>query len=440
MDRRQFLRFAGLSSGIIAGCIGNPDGAESSQPTGSPRTDVTTATSQQTPRGTATPGEDADVIHVSPTGTDDNTGAETDPLGTVQAALDMAHPGDVIALHPGVYTGPSSGDEPVGETTRAGEPGQPITIMGPPEAIVRGPPVERASNPLLKINHSHVHVLGVTLDGLGRPEREAESQWYRRNLVAIFPPPSHDRYLTDVKIKPHAAGNARRKLIGAFRTNQLEIGEFQLIGPAGVDYLYGDVERYELAEVVSLGISLNNIGKPHYPWEEPDQSHDVHVHHIANLEGYHHSELVKTHLGMYDVTVEFCTDTGGSGRKEAGGAGVTVGSARTTVRWCILNNGRDHGIAIASPSQDQLDALEGIPEERFPGVNNAVYGNRLLDNAGKAIAFNSTEGLPSGPEYQQYLCGNEYDGATDGEPGASCSDEVPESSTIGHTGGDSPFE
>ena len=44
------------------------------------------------------------VLHVSPTGVDSNTGASADAaLRTIQRAADLANPGDVVLIHPGVY-------------------------------------------------------------------------------------------------------------------------------------------------------------------------------------------------------------------------------------------------------------------------------------------------------------------------------------------------
>jgi hypothetical protein len=61
-------------------------------------------------------------IAVSPAGADDNPGTAARPLRTLQRALDIAQPGSVIALAPGMY-------DPV-ETRRAGAAGAPIVIRG----------------------------------------------------------------------------------------------------------------------------------------------------------------------------------------------------------------------------------------------------------------------------------------------------------------------
>lgn len=68
---------------------------------------VTGASSQITTLRTeadAWPEAALGVLHVSPTGVDSNTGASADAaLRTIQRAADLANPGDVVLIHPGVY-------------------------------------------------------------------------------------------------------------------------------------------------------------------------------------------------------------------------------------------------------------------------------------------------------------------------------------------------
>jgi hypothetical protein len=243
--------------------------------------------------------------------------------------------------------------------------------------------------------------------------------------------------LTDIKIKPDAVGNARTKLINAWRTNDLEIGEFEVIGPAGVDFFYGDREGWVLGAVVSLGRSSNNFGTDWYPWEGPDESHDIHIHHIASLDDHEHTELVTLHSGIYDTTIEYCTDVSHNTR-----SGVHMPSAMTTIRWCELQNGQRDGVSVYVPPMKENGSYEQfktLPETRFPGRNNSLYGNRLLDNAKYAISFSSPDWFDGGPDQQPVICGNEYNGETQGTPGSECSEDTPAGDGIGHTGGDSPW-
>ena len=79
------------------------------------------------------PASSLGVLHVSTTGRDSNTGASLDAaLRTIQRAADLARPGDVVLIHPGVYR----------ESVRVQTSGtwiQPIVFRGAgPDAILDG--------------------------------------------------------------------------------------------------------------------------------------------------------------------------------------------------------------------------------------------------------------------------------------------------------------
>lgn len=452
VDRRRLLRAIG--TGGVAGLAGCASGSDNDATPAETAAETTTRESvaggttrtDAAPTETATPETepaDADsfAFVVDPTGSDQNEGSESAPLESVQEAIDRADPGDTIYLAAGVHTS-GDPDEPVGITRRAGEPDNPITIAGPREAIVRGPPVEQSTKPLFHITHSHVHLTGMTLNGLTNPDGARDPRWYRQGLVNCAPPTwqeSFPDYLSGVKILPRAAGNARAKLISTYRTNHLEIGNFEVIGPAGVDWIYGDKEGYVLGSFVSIGRSPNNFGTAWYPWEDPDQSHDIHIHHIANLDGYAHTELVEPHGGNYGMTIEYCTSLGGGSR-----FGIAMSGAQSTIRWCRIQDRDGGGIVIRTPPyrenwSEWADTFERLPEDRFPGVNNSVYGNQLLNIAGRSFTIRSPDWFENGPGEQRFLCGNELDEEGDENLDKSCPDSVPEGDGIGHTGGDSPW-
>jgi hypothetical protein len=294
-----------------------------------------------------------------------------------------------------------------------------------------------SSKPLFHIIHSNVYLEGITLDGLTNPEEAENHRWYRPQLVNSSPPSwedSYPDYLTNIKIKPSAVGNARKKLISSYRTNDLEIGEFEVVGPAGVDWFRGDKTGYALGAVVSLGRSSNNFGTSHYPWKGPDESHNIHVHHIAHHDGYQHTELVKLHGGNHDVTVEYCTDTGGMTR-----SGVHLPGAQCTIRWCVFTESPENGVSVYVPPMKErgsYEAFSTIPDERFPGRNNDIYGNKLINNNAGAIGFSSPEWFDNGFDQQGTVCGNMTDDGSDRQ----CPESVPQAEDIGHTGGESPWD
>lgn len=380
-----------------------------------------------------------DTIFVGPDGSNEHPGTRAEPLAEIDLALQQADPGEMVYVLPGEYNEVFSSWHP-------GEPDRPITVTGPPDAVIRASSTDPEAWGF-SIHHSHIHLTGLTFDGLADPTKPDDADEYGRNAIVAKPPVHEDTYpdyLTDVKIMPHAIGNTRRRHVNTYRVNNLEIGEFEVIGPAGVAYTLGELEGHRIGAIIATGRSSNNFGTDAYPWNGPDESHNIHIHHVANLEGYEHTELVKTHAGNYDVTVEYCSDLGRSGRKNSPGVGsvVTLVAGRSTVRWNTFTNADGNGVYVYIPAMkenESYEAFDHIPEDRFPSLNNAIYGNQLLDNGKRAIAFSSPDWIDNGLNAQEVICGNEYNGDTQADPDKPCNDDVPETETIGHLGGDSPW-
>lgn len=467
LDRRAFLKLAVGSTPIIAGCASNP-GQESTTET---PTDIHTATTTvtgspidsasptETEEPTPTPRENPNTIFVATEGDDDTAGTELEPLASIQKALDRAQPGETIRVCSGEY-------RDVFTTKRPGDPDNPITITGPPDAVIR-PPADLPESRIFAITHSHVHLDGMTFDGLANPAKPEEPESYANNVIDAFPPQwqdDHPDYLTDIKIKPDAIGNARRHILGTVRTNNLEIGEFRIIGPAGTENLYGEsvdhpsggiVAKNHIGEMMQIGVKQNVFDEGEgewYGWDSPDESHDIHIHHIDNSTGHAHTELVEVGTSVYDAVIEYCTDAGQSGKyfisqDHANWTETAMGlrGGRCTLRWCVIENGYGSGVQIGTPTglDRNLDKYNHIPDDRFPGTNNSVYGNRIMDNAGLAIAFPYVlyEGdeIEAGPDAQKTICGNEYNGDTQADPDKPCPKAIPETDSIGHLGGDSPW-
>jgi hypothetical protein len=187
--RRSYLR--GLVTvgafGGLAGCQGQDEDGQMTPtavptPTETPansetpaRTETPTATTTKTETPSPDEGEmstprEPRVIWLSPDGDDDAAGTEDDPLRTFDAAVNRrAKPGDTVRAKSGVY-------RQFLTMRRGGEPGAPITTTGPPDAILRPEP---GAGQILRIHHSHVHLTGLTIDGLLDPDRkfEALSSW-----------------------------------------------------------------------------------------------------------------------------------------------------------------------------------------------------------------------------------------------------------------------
>jgi hypothetical protein len=437
MDRRRFLALGATGLGVVAGCAGR---AETDTESGSGGTATSSQTSRPTERSgetdsptdspTDTPRENPDTVFVdAEAGEAGAPGTADRPLDSIQRALERAEPGETVYARPGVY-------RELVRPSHGGEPGAPITLTGPPDAVLESHP--DVYNVVL-IRHSHVHVTGLTIDGLENPDAPDDVDSYSdAQLVQARPPTSTDEYLEDVVVAPHRIGNSQKSLVSLERTRNAEVGPFRVVGPAGTKYLLTDRAGHN-GEIVYVGTSPSNLGTEWHPWTEYDQTSGIRVHHIDNSGGHGHSELVNTKLGTHDVTVEYCTDGGGSRNTEdSPAAAVRLQSFGATVRWCHLADGHGHGVEIASykarDAQERTDDPSEI--ERRGGTDNAVYGNRIRGFDGKALAFEVDSQTQAD---QRHVCGNEYDGPTDGDPDADCDGAVPAGDGVGHTGGDSPW-
>ncbi|MFA1611519.1 hypothetical protein [Halobellus rubicundus] len=415
MKRRSYLSALGV--GLLAGCAGTDrrgtsGGADtvSGSTTGAPQT--------------STPRERPNTIFVAPDGSLGASGTSDDPHKFIQEAVERARPGDTVHVRPGAYT------EKI-EPPHGGEPGAPITITGPPEAVLRSDP--RIYN-VVFIRHSHIHLTGLSIDGLENPDAPDDVNSYSRaQLVQARPPTDTDEYLEDLVIAPHRIGNTQKSLVSLERTQHSTVGPFEVIGPAGTKYFLTDTPGHN-GEIVYVGTSPSNLGKDWHPWTEYDRTSDIHVHHLDNSAGHPHSEIVNTKLGTSDILVEYCTDGGGSANTEdSPAASVRFQSFGATVRWCDLRNGNGHGVEVGSYKARDARAAKDDPSEieRRGGADNAVYGNRITGFDDKAIAFPAVRGQDD----QRAVCGNTYDGATDGTPDRACPDDLPRSDGIGHTAG-----
>lgn len=440
MNRRAFLACGASGLGVIAGCSTRPD--EPSRSTDSTRTNTrpTTHSPTRTPDETESETEsksgDSRTIYVSPDGSEDNPGTRESPVRFIKHAVEDAMPGDTVYLLPGQYFQRVA-------TSRPGKPDAPITITGSPDAVVSGRKGEEYATPF-NIKHSYYRLTGITIDGLQDPSRPDDPMAYAR--AGIHVRPIKDEYVKGLVIKPSRIGNFRGNMIKLGWVENVEVGEFRVIGPSGLRYLLTDKVGH-WGEIVYVGSSpLSELNDPEGLSEEfraEDNSNHVHIHHIDNSAGHGHSEIVNTKLGTHDVLVEYCTDGGGSQNTESYHAGsINLQSYGATVRWCDLRNGKGDGIKIgdwtAVKSQEEKPESELTEAERLAGTDNEIYGNRVIGFDDYAFRFPQSKNGQT-PDAQRFFCGNEYDGPTDGEPGKSCPDAVPEGDGIGHSGGDSPW-
>jgi hypothetical protein len=431
VSRRSYLRRVAALGTItgLAGCAGGSDTDTTTAPTATtptstdtPTTAARTTTEETTAEQTTTEVEPRD-IWLAPDGDDDATGREDDPLATFDTAVnDRANPGDTVRAKPGVY-------QQFLTMRQGGAPGAPITITGPPEAVVRPEP---GAAQIFRIHHSHVHLTGLTIDGLLDPERKFEtlSAWAAIGVdvspYAAFKDET-PAYLTDIVVEPHRIGGAKGTLISPTRIRDASIGGFEVTAPAGMRYdeRMPNTEEGHNRELVYIGTSPGNLDRSSYPWDGLDRTRNVRIHHIDNSAGYPHSELVDIKVGSTDITVEYCTDRGGGAQTDDNPAGaVSVKGRNCTVRWNDLAD---------APYTLEFDPWYPGGDASQWGEDNAIYGNYLHDYSKGAVRFYDV----TGPDEQRVFCGNRigdglgsYDYAT-----GDCGSDVPSGDGVGHDAG-----
>jgi hypothetical protein len=399
MRRRSML--GALASFSLAGCLRLTGEEEEASPDGEVDVDIWVA-----------PGDGQEGAG--------GDGTELSPFNHVQHALNVAEPGDTIWLESGEYREQLS-------TSNAGEPDNPITLTGPEDAVVR------ASEPgqtLFGILHSHVHVTGLTFDGLVDPDRqwETEDAW-ASDILTTGPGPRFEggvEYIEDVVFEPHAVRNSAGGFVLIRRTRDSSFGDFEVTGPAGGAFHpdMSDPVEGHWANIFQVGTSPQTV-KEYMPWDSLDRSRNIRIHNVDNSAGYHHSVFATILVGSENVTVEYCTDRN-SGNESDGQEFVPaldLGGNNCTVRGNDIGDCRQ-GVRFGAWTPNDLADAENWAR------NNDVYRNRLQTVSRSAFVFQQ-----SSPETQRRLCGNRLVGIDDAEYAyatGDCGSDVPEVDGIGH--------
>jgi len=408
--RRVLAALSGGGLAALAGCSGQGDDGETDPPpTDTTTRSTATATADDPPPQTSEPPTDEpttaettdrSVYHVAPGGDDGAEGAEDRPLRTVAEGLARAQPGETVRLAPGEY-------RELVRTVRDGEPDAPITVEGPPEAVIRP---TRDVNDCVLIEHHHFRLRGVTVDGLAEPDRKfADYEAWMPRLVNISPLGRREEgveYIRDVVVEPSRLGNAARAMVQVERVRGASIGNFEVIGPAGMqfDRRVANHEPGHIREIVYVGSPEVHRGEPYYGFDTLDRTRDVRVHHVDNSAGYRHNELVDVKLGSERITVEYCTDRNAGHNSDGGrNAAIDVKGNDCTVRW------NDVGACTTAVSFGAWAPSSDVDGGDW-SQHNAVYGNHIHDFAAGAFRLRNTG--DSGPvsfDDQRAICGNEID-------------------------------
>jgi hypothetical protein len=417
VSRRRLLTSATIAgTGALAGCLGYLPVDK-----GIPNND-----------GTST-------IHIAPEGSPLNSGSEDDPLGSIDRATDFADPGDTVYVHPGTYI------ESV-QIHNGGTADEPITLTGPPEAILKPP--DGSDSACVEINSSYIHLTGLTINGLHNPDEPRNPESYHPDkLISInSEADGPDAYLEGLVVSPHRIGNAGQSLINSVQFKDSEVGGFEVIGPAGTKWIFDDDEGHN-GEIVYLGTAPDNRLDRGY--ETYDRTRNIRVHHIDNTAGYPHSELVDCKAGVENITIEYCTDGGGVQSNDSYySRAISMDAHNCTIRWNIINGPDGDCVRIGPQGYlSDINWVDSEPQTQFErklGTGHSIYGNVFTGYTHEALNFLRESKRPGRdtnprPEDQRVICNNLYDGYSDADLSMTCPSGVPSESGVGRLGGDSPW-
>jgi hypothetical protein len=447
LSRRRILASLGAaSSTVLAGCTSGDSTETPAELTEAPtetttsRTD-TGATQTDTDSPTSSQESSSDTIHVAMDGDDANPGTEDEPLAAIQTAVEEAGPGQTVYVHPGEYF------EFI-EFREDGDPNAPVTLTGPPDAVLKPP--KDVEYGCIGVGANHVHITGLTITGLYNPEEpETPDSYTPGHLVTLNTwAEDSDDYLEGLVVSPHRIGNAGGALINSVMLKDCDIGGFEVIGPAGAAWLFDDEEEGHYGEFVYLGTAGDNRAERGY--DDYDRTRNIRVHHIDNSAGHPHAELVDIKAGVSNVTVEYCTDAGGVQSEDSyTSQSINLGGHDCTIRWNVIQNAHGSGVEIGpwgvmSKPGEYLATPVTEFEHQF-GTGNAIYGNVFTGNKTDAIDFLRESRRPGQednplPDDQRALCDNLYDGYSDASPSTSCPTDLPPGEGVGHLGGESPWD
>jgi hypothetical protein len=349
------------------------------------------------------------TLFVSPSGSDGNSGtSEIQPLATIQRALELAQPGDVIKLADGEYFQDAA-------TVRDGLSGSPIVVTGSRNAIVRGGGMSR----IFQVHHDHIHLRGFTIDGLhGDPN---SISGYRDKLIYSVSQQAGDG-VTGLRITGMMLRNAGGEAVRIkYLASDIEIADNEIIDAGIYDFVFNDGGKN--GEGVYIGTSPSQLNLN--PDDRVDTTHDVWIHHNF-IDVY--NEGVNTKEGSHDVLIEYNTVTGSLDEKAGG---VNIQGEDNVVRYNEI-----HGVAGAGV---RLGESTGTGDGVARGVRNDVHHNRMYE-FGQGDSTVGAVKVQSSP--QGTICGNDITGlavsgpyASDYDPTVACPSDVPPGDGYGHLAG-----
>ncbi len=311
--------------------------------------------------------------YVAPNGKDRYTGTRVNfPLATLQRALELVGPGDTIHLAAGSYV------ENVVSVTH-GRAGAPITIVGPPDAILRGNGDASAG---FYLTHNHYTFTGFTMDGLhGDP---ADKDAYTEKLLYVQGT-GQRRGVTGLRVLNMTfrnAGDECLRLRYFAEWNEIAYSTFHVCGLR--DFRFDDGGKN--GEAIYVGTATDQWADGKNPTADPDESRYNWIHH--NTMDTQGNECVEVKEGGYGNVVEYnlCT-----GQRDPDSAGLGARGSRNIFRYNTVYSNVGAGVRLGGHEVDGVQY----------GIENAVYGNHLIGNRAGGVKIIN--------EPQAQICGNQLD-------------------------------
>ncbi len=302
-------------------------------------------------------------------GNDENNGLSKDlPLKTIQRALILANPSDVVNLLDGVYF-----QDVI--SVRDGLKDAPITLRGGRQAIVKGAGTQR----VIEINHSNINLEGFTVDGLiGDPKDEKS---YRDKLIYVLGKKEYSG-VSNLKITKMLIKNAGGECV---RLRYYALGNeisYNTIGPCGAfDFKFKSDNKN--GEAIYLGTAADQWDDGKNPTSGPDKSTKNYIHHnTINTQG---NECVDIKEGSSENIVEYNSCTG---QMDPESGGLDARGDKNTFRYNLTFGNKGAGIRLGGHT------VGGT----VYGLDNNVYNNTFKQN--------QAGGLKIETEPQGKICGN----------------------------------
>jgi len=307
-------------------------------------------------------------LFVSPRGADSHPGDRPEqPLRSIQRALDLAQPGDRIAIAAGEYF-----EDP--RSVRDGRADAPIRLVGAPGAVIKG----AGNSRVFEIRHSHLHLLDLAIDG---KVRDGQGRTVFRDKLVYVMGRTERAGITGVRLLRLALANAGGECVRMkFFAHHNEIAH-STITSCGVDDFHGDGGAKN-GEGIYVGTAPEQLERN--PSASLDRSDSNWIHH--NRFDTRGNECVDIKEGARFNVVEHndCT-----GQLDEDAAGVSARGTDNVIRFNRIHGNRGAGIRFGGDT----------PQD---GIHNHAYGNTLADNAYAAFK------LMAAP--QTRLCGNRVTG------------------------------